>query len=444
MDIKKLGKIIKSGPFVVTVIFVLALAIRLGFIYHFSAPLAADEIEYDRIAQSLAAGKGYTDISGNLTAKRSPAFPVLLSLIYLFAGRHILVAQVFQALLDSFLCVLIYLFGKKLFGKKVALMAGLLSCIHLGFISQPAKMLTEQLATLFLFISMFFYYRSQVDKNRRKVYFIVITAVSLGFTSLSRANLSIVVFPVVALIFLDLLRNKYTHFAAFKVITIFILSYLLVLSPWVIRNYKAFHAFVPFTTASGIALYTSYTPIGGKVYGFLPQDEIISQAKKIRSEVEQSSFLTRKALLLLARDHFLFFKFLGLKCMYFFSPIDWELVRGKAVYNYSYGFYLPFFFIGFILLFGRFYSLASLYLPVVSVIATVLVFFGIPRFRVPIEPFMILFSCFGIEYLYKTSKIKAFFCVVISIYFSLNLCAFVWSAQLKEALRLFFKHVGAW
>ena len=66
-------------------ILTVALLLRVGVALAWSAPLAGDAADYDRLAAGLAAGRGYVDTRGAPTAWRPPAYPAFLAVVSVLA-----------------------------------------------------------------------------------------------------------------------------------------------------------------------------------------------------------------------------------------------------------------------------------------------------------------------------------------------------------------------
>ena len=70
--------------------------------------VASDGKGYDAIARNIVAGAGFALEPGVPTPTRAPVYPFFLSVIYAVFGHSYFAVMVFQALLDSLTCVLLY------------------------------------------------------------------------------------------------------------------------------------------------------------------------------------------------------------------------------------------------------------------------------------------------------------------------------------------------
>ena len=432
----------RSQKVIIATIFIIAFLLRLWFISGYSSPTVADESDYVRLAVSLINGEGYKTAYDVPTAGRPPGYPFFLTAIFFVLGKNLFFARIMQVVLSSLLCVLIYYLGRMLLGEKVGILSGLMASIHLGFIAQPTRILTEGLATFLLIISIIFFVKVKQEFQNKRYYFL--SAFILGIASLVRSNFLLMFFFIGISIVYDLFKEKLEFKIIATRIGIYLIAFLLPIMPWTIRNYLIFDAFIPISTYQGIALYTSYTPKDGKIYGFVADDATTKKALYFSSEVEQSRFLTNETIKLLKNDPTLFFRLISLKIAYLFSPINWELIQNRAVFNYLYAFCFPFFLIGVYLLLPRFNELTPLYVPLICVLVTTFIFFGLPRFRAPIEPYMILLSSYAIMHLYNKVSNRKLYISFLSIFLLSNFILYLNSDVVKGAFRSILQNIGFW
>ena len=92
----------------------IALAVRLLAVLSFHPPLLSDAIDYDGLARSIVAGKGFF-LYGKIYAFRTPGYPLIVAGIYWLFGSSSIALGVLQTILDVISCWLLYLIGKRLF-----------------------------------------------------------------------------------------------------------------------------------------------------------------------------------------------------------------------------------------------------------------------------------------------------------------------------------------
>jgi 4-amino-4-deoxy-L-arabinose transferase-like glycosyltransferase len=112
-------------------IFLVALAVRLGFLYDFSDspsffhPLV-DAKTHDSIARTLLESH---EIPTALFW-RSVFYPLYLTATYWLSGSSILVAKIFQAFLGATTCLLTYRLGRRCSGEPVGVLAGAITAFY--------------------------------------------------------------------------------------------------------------------------------------------------------------------------------------------------------------------------------------------------------------------------------------------------------------------------
>ena len=236
----------------ITLIFLLALGLRVGWaafggLYEPGLISDTSSAQAHEIAVSLSKGQGF-QLGGKKTAQCPPVYPSFLAAIYYLVGVNIWFAKLAQALIGALTCLLIYFLAVDLYTLKVGNWAMFICAIFPGFIVNSA-LLNE--ATLFQFVTMvlmFYLTRLQEDFSPMRL---LLCGLVLGITVLTS---SIMVFLPVFLFF------WYLAFHSERVMGIAIamvmgLCMLLVILPWVTRNYLQLDSFVPLSSESGIALY---------------------------------------------------------------------------------------------------------------------------------------------------------------------------------------------
>lgn len=112
-------------------IFVVALLVRIIYMYQaaksltFSIPII-DSAVYDYIANRII-NDGVMD---DRFFWHSFFYPFVLSRIYYFTGSSIIAAKIIQAILGSVTSVLVYVLAKKLFDRKIGVIAGLIYALY--------------------------------------------------------------------------------------------------------------------------------------------------------------------------------------------------------------------------------------------------------------------------------------------------------------------------
>jgi hypothetical protein len=132
-------------------------------------------------------------------------------------------------------------------------------------------------------------------------------------------------------------------------------------------------------------------------------DPVIAETGKISSSAERSDFLVKKTFDFIKGNPKKVFVLELEKIIYFWAPFDWEIVGGRW-FNFIYVTVFPFF------VFGLFLGLRQLdrsyvvLLPIIYCQIMALIFYGSPRFRLPIEPYVFILGGLGILHCLRLHK----------------------------------------
>lgn len=403
-------------------IFFIAFIIRLFFALNGSNILLGDEIFYENTGANILAGNGYSH-NGHLIAEKPPGYPVFVSLVYSIFGHSFISVRVAQAFLDALMCIVLYAIARRLFNEKTAILSGVLCAGHYFFLKSLQLIRPDTLQMFFIAGSVFYWIKWREKYSK-------IDAALLGiFSSISimlKANMAILPFLIVLIELFRIIKNKKTGLDIFiKSALIFALLFSFPVAVWTARNYKVFNSFIPLATDSGLALYSSYNPPEGKKFGILTDDSVTKKAHEM-GEVERSRFLTDKTKEYIISHPENVIRLIPLKILFFWSVFDWETINpGKGAYNFSTAFILPFCLAGFVLLINRLKYLYPVTTPVIYAFALGIIFAGIPRFRLAIEPFLIIVAAFSMMHFYNKALNKRLIVSLYILWFGINFYMFI-------------------
>lgn len=385
--------------FFILLIFIIALSLRI--FYSFSEKIIpfADARSYDKIAVNISIGKGFTEWPDRPRAEDRdavgwpPLYPFILALIYKVLGHHYSWVWVFQAIVGSATCVLIYLLGKKTFGLRVAYFCAIIAAFCFDLIIYTAMLFTET-TYIFLVLVTFFYFFQALEQKENKKYLLAGT-----FAGLSALTRPIIIIFFAFLIILGLTKKEIRKGALF-----FALCLFLVISPWIVRNYLIYHQFIPIT-AGGENFWIGNNPQANG------ECRITDEMRNLKlSHLASNLEGYKKGFRFIAQRPGKFF-WLAVKKLSLF----WSFIRIEAWWPHMQGLgrilsiALLFFSAVFILTFGtlgivfsfrekniyRFWLRAFIFLCPLSLIP----FFVEARYRLPIYPFMIIFASYGLTLL---------------------------------------------
>ncbi|MBU0568980.1 glycosyltransferase family 39 protein [bacterium] len=349
----------------------------------------------------------------------SPLYPYFVALVYYILEPNPLTVRTIQSILGILTCLLIYLIGKKVFSQKVGLISLSLSAIYGIFLCYEGTLLIETLSCFFILLSLFFLLKPSWRN-------IILGGIALGLASLTRASILLFIPFIFCWMILDIDEPKKRIIAKFALLSL-VLS--LTILPCTIRNYSVSKRFVLISTNGPISLWMGnnryadgqyYTPT-------LPFQKAHAEMvqKKVKEKGDRAYF---EDVLDFAKDSPLSFIRLQLKKFSLFwgtdeisNNISYEWVRSvSSVLR------LPFI-IGFSVvaplgLMGAFFSLSKkrfgvmlliFFLFAYSIATTI--FFVLSRYRLPVEPVLLIFTGFSISFLYEDLKKRKLKRLILSL-----------------------------
>ncbi len=240
-----------------------ALAVRLvvmAFLYSEQLDPARDHwkfaYETGRIARSLANGHGFSSPlfeNTGPTAFLTPVYPAIVAGVFKLFGIYSVasafVILILQAVISALTCVPVFFFARKSFGYRVAhWSAWAWAFFPYGIYFSVERIWSTWLSTLLL--SILFLMALSMDQ-RTRVWTWVGFGVLFGITALTDP----VVMSVLPLLLGWMCCRLYQQGANWlRPATVTVLSLIVCIAPWFIRNYRVFHQFIPFRDTMGMEL----------------------------------------------------------------------------------------------------------------------------------------------------------------------------------------------
>jgi len=225
----------------IIIVFIIALLIRIAFDFYFQQFYFGkfvfeykDSPTYINPIMNLIYHHQYTIYLNVEDAKyfRPPVYPTFLGIIYLIFGKEFFDygVAIFQAFIDSFSAVLVYLIINKIFNNsKLALISALIYATYPFVIIWNPISYTEILQIFLMFLLIWI----TISKfNSFFKYFLQGLLITLLTLTKQYMGLLILI-PIITY----LLDKNLPFFNRIKVILIVILSFSFTMSPWVLRNY---------------------------------------------------------------------------------------------------------------------------------------------------------------------------------------------------------------
>jgi 4-amino-4-deoxy-L-arabinose transferase-like glycosyltransferase len=242
---------------------VLAVALAARIAYVVATPgysPSHDDHAYDHLAVGIAHSGAYPDVNGRATAYRPPGYPYVLGAVYAVSGTghaRITTARLVQAVLGTGLVALIGLLGLRLFGPVAALVAMAIGAVYLPFIAVGAALLSEpQAAALELgaIVAVLAWRRTGHWR------WAMATGVLGGALTLTRANAAVVLIAVAVGLWKGRQPGR-SRRAAVAPAAVMLATAVAIVAPWTIRNAVVVHSFIPVSDEAGGTLAGTYNPI---------------------------------------------------------------------------------------------------------------------------------------------------------------------------------------
>ena len=403
-----------------SIIFISAFVIRLIFSIY-TGQLASsvhfdDESKYYEAAVSLAE-KNQFEMYGHKTSWHGPGFSFVLSIFHRIWDGGIIYLRLINMIIGSFIPLMVFLIIKRYLSNKLAYITALYVVFYPPLIFWNQYLLSEEIYSLGLLLLVFSIAKYQENPISKKV---VLIGLLFGLVSYVRP-LGLLTVPIFIFWHLVVLKNKISFNKSISNILIVTGLFIIIILPWTMRNYNLHNKLIPMNTNGGVNLLQGNNPIswdrnnpmrGSLTYYesselalFFPEGQLrLNQNNK---EAVIDSLANKKAVSFIKHNYaelpkVLIYKFIKLFKIY---PYNSTLIV-KIGMVLSYGLLLPFIVFGFFRIVQNSHELSFLLVPIISTIISSLIFYGMPRLRLPIDPLLIIIGFIGIDYLLKIATLK--------------------------------------
>ena len=409
-------------------LFLLAFLIRLIYLNqiklgpYFDTP-QIDALWHHNWAKEIAGG----DWIGKEVFFRAPLYPYFLGILYALFGESFYLPRLIQIIIGSLSCVLIFLLGKKLFNRKIGIIASVIASFYAPLIYHDAELLIPVLI-IFLDLTLILLLLSAEVRLKKRWWFLA--GIVLGLSAIARPNILIFVPFVLLWICLKFWRENKNRIVSSGLF--FLLGMILVTSPVTFRNWMVGKDFVLISSQGGINFFIGNNPISdGKTataaYVSLTLEDYKdnvwissirlaeeSVGKKLKPS-EISNFWFRQGLNFIQTHPLKYVQLLGKKLYYFWN--SYEIESNKNLYFFSqwssllrlflwdhllcfpFGIICPLAILGIILNAKSWRKYFLLYAFVFSYMLSVILFFVTSRFRLPVVPFLIILASYSVYWL---------------------------------------------
>ena len=357
----------------------------------------------DQWGREIAAG----DILGRGVPEQDPLYAYFIGLIYSVFGHNILLVILIQAFVGSLSSLLVFYIGKRLFNQAVGIMAALLWSFHPIIIFYEGVIMKEGLAVFLMLFALYTIFLARDTRYRR---YWLLGGVFTGLSALTRGNILF----VIPFIFLWMIAECKKDL--FKTAAIFLLGLVIIFIPVATRNKIVVGEFALSTSRSGINFYwgNNETARGSNfpaprfirttsVYelgDFKREAERVTGKEMSNSDI--SRFWLKKGLDFISEHPSQYIRLQYQKLRLLFNEDEFSdnyqysyYKRFSHIVNYSPANFLliaSLGLLGMVLSIRNWKGLSLLYIFTISYSLSIIIFFVISRYRLPMTPVLAIFA----------------------------------------------------
>ncbi|MCP4631919.1 MAG: tetratricopeptide repeat protein [candidate division Zixibacteria bacterium] len=362
----------------------------------------------------------FTEGSYSITGPffRAPLYPIMLGILYLIFGVNLFIASMAGHVIGIFIVLLIFLIGKRYFGKTSGVVAAIIYALYWPALYFEGQLLVDTLFSFLTLASVYFLLLGSEDKG--KYTHLIISGFLLGLSAITRANI-LIFFPVATIWLLYRIKD-------YKKTSVFLITAFMAIMPVTMINYFVGNDTVLIASQGGINFYignnenadgmTANLPEFGSTWEYDDCKYYVEQntGKKNVKPSEVSSFYYKKGIEYILRNPLISIR-LAFKKVYH-SINNFEISNNQSLYfakkytSISRIFVLPFTLILGFAVYGKIITGLKrtehllLWLISISIWLTMILFFVTSRFRLPLIPYLSLFAGHSVVTLYSTFKKK--------------------------------------
>jgi 4-amino-4-deoxy-L-arabinose transferase-like glycosyltransferase len=391
-----------------------ALILRLGFFIgsgsYKNKPIQ-DPLSYHRHAVSLVnagvyGGKSFdTNVAKEnrvyiSSSTRPPGLPFAIAGVYKMIGStNYNYVRVFMIIISSLSAGLLYIISiNSGLSNKMSLISGLVWGAFPTSIYYSVLLLSENLALILMLCIVLL-----LQKFVKGIGFMHLTALGFLLALLALTRSVFLLLPF--LLGFILLLSSENIFVKIKKTSFLIITFVITMSPWVIRNYILHDDFVPVTSRLGYVLYICNNDLTDQqiINGGYARKGLILDLDEDMNEIEKDKVFRKYAQQEILNNLNLLPRvvFNRLVNTLHYKPNPYKEFHSMTDYILA-AVWIPIFifsFIGMISLRSNPIFLGVILAPIVYVVFFTLPFWGFPRFRFPVDPLFVLLAIFGLKYL---------------------------------------------
>jgi 4-amino-4-deoxy-L-arabinose transferase-like glycosyltransferase len=283
----------KASRIWLPLILVLSCALRIGFILTIENPqevprgiVESDAPTYYVLADNMLSGTGYRyaeDLAP--TAKRTPAYPLLIAAVFKILGRDFNALRAVQCGIDVATTFLVFALALLLFKSGAAAsLAALIYAVYPPAILSTTYVLTETLYTFLLMVSII---TCLLALRTRATAYYLASGILMGIAMLTRPGVFLL--PAVLLVVALIVRRS-----TWRGFVLLLIAFCVTMLPWSLRNQRSLGKFIFTSTLMGHNLYKGNHLDSG---GFYPLSTDSLLTPELRAELNGATEAQRDSVL---------------------------------------------------------------------------------------------------------------------------------------------------
>jgi 4-amino-4-deoxy-L-arabinose transferase-like glycosyltransferase len=376
-----------------------------------------DAVDYDQIARNVANGDGFGYGPNTLTSFRPPLYPLFLAAIYKIIGLNHGIVRLLQVILGACIPAVVYLAARQRFPRTESQVSAIICALYPALIGTTHQLMTEAIYIPLLTLAILSLIMMEDQPTWGRV---LLSGILLGLTLLARASAATLLLLIPFWMFWRFPKARVMGFV--KGVVIGLVAVITVL-PWTARNWSVHQTLIPISSNGGHIFWLGFHQLNRAAHQDFRRAEAYRAQEGRRAKTEIYFQLT-------AEDNTLGFPMLQrvyaeqypdvplppneaqLNRAYFARTVEFmeshpAVVLIKVIkdtlrvpyffdhfgrFVFSWGCLFPFAIAGLWITRRRWRELSLLYVLFLSLILLEVVFHPTPRFRLPYEPFLILFG----------------------------------------------------
>jgi len=259
---------------------VFALALLIRIIYNVTVGkhyiVEFDAGYYYNLAVGMIKYHCFCSVANTPVINRAPLWPYIMYILFSVLGTtQDIYARLFLSVLGSGTCVIVYLFARDIFGRRIALITGVIAAVYTGLFINDGWLYSESVYTFFLTAFAYSLYRFQRNAQRSssnetlassrirlqtiaRYSWPLIAGISLALSTFTRPNGLLLLAVVFVWAVIVVWKKMIPQQIALRGVVIITAVVVILIAPWTWRNYTITHKIIPIAMGSGMVLTGAY------------------------------------------------------------------------------------------------------------------------------------------------------------------------------------------